>query len=169
MIDRRAISYTQGHPLSPVHKGVLLQTADPFPEIAKGELISRAPTTPKKNGGIVDVISTLGVGGLVDVYISGGAFGSKEATKTVITEYVKGKDLPIEPLEALWETEEFKEWQPKVIIPVIGEIPSIQIDPITLDPLGWLPSWDDIKIPLIIAGGAVAGLFLLGKFIGRKS
>ena len=31
-----------------------------------------------------------------------------------------------------------------------------------------LPSLDDIKTPLIIAGGALAGLFLLGKYIGRK-
>lgn len=31
-----------------------------------------------------------------------------------------------------------------------------------------LPSLDDLKMPLLIAGGAIAGLFLLGKYIGRS-
>jgi len=169
MIDRRNISYTQGSYLTPVDKGKLVvQPRDTTPRVPSGGLISRAvPPKPIKKETVLDTIGALGPLGLAKVYTAGGAYGSKEAVKTTITTLVENKGLPTEPLEDIWNTPEFKAWTPKATI--LGhEIPSIQIDP--KDPTGlvdWLPSFDDLKTPLIIAGVGIAGLFLAGKFIGR--
>ena len=170
MIDRRNISYTQGSYLAPVDKGKLvIQPRDSTPHIPSKGLISRAvPPKPPKKVTVLDTIGALGPLGLAKVYTSGGAYGSKEAVKTTITTLVENKGLSTEPLEDIWNTPEFKEWTPKAII-AGTEIPSIQIDP--KDPTGiagWLPSFDELKTPLIIAGLGIAGLFLAGKFIGRK-
>jgi len=169
MIDRRNISYTQGSYLAPVHKGKLVvQPKDSLPHIKSGGLVSRAvPPKPKKKVSVIDTIGALGPLGLAKVYTSGGAYGSKEAVKTTITTLVENKGLSTKPLEDIWNTEEFKEWTPTANIAGV-DIPSIQIDP--KDPTGlggWLPNWDELKTPLIIAGIGIAGLFLAGKFIGR--
>ena len=141
------------------------------PKVAIKEAITRAKErvngngNGNGNGGVLDVMQTLGIKGLWNVYVAGGAYGSKEATKTLFEEYWKAKEYDISDLEKLWGMKEWKDWQPETTIPVI---PSIQIDPMTVT---WpkLPSLDDLKTPLIIAGVALGGLFLLGKFIGRKS
>jgi hypothetical protein len=166
MIDRRNISYTQGSPSTPVHQGrLVVKPADSTPSIPSKGLISRA-TKPKKKVTVLDTIGALGPAGLAKVYVAGGAYGSKEAVKTTITEVIKGQGLPTEPVKQLWETEEWKEWKPKADIPIVGKVDTIQIDP--AKPFGFgLPSWEDIKTPLIIGAVALGGLFLAGKFIGR--
>lgn len=120
---------------------------------------------PKKDITIFDTIGALGIGGLAKVYTAGGAYGSKEAVKTTITEVIKGQGLPTDPVLKLWETPEWKEWKPKATLPVVGDIPSIQIDPAKPFDLG-LPSWEELKKPLLIAGIVGAGLLLLPSIIG---
>lgn len=117
---------------------------------------------PESSGGVIDVMKSLGPEGLWNVYVAGGAFGSKQATKTVFEEYFKAEDLPQSDLDKIWDTEEWEDWQPETTIPFI---PSPQITPPTLPTL---PSLEDLKVPLLIAGGAIAGLYILGKFIGRS-
>jgi len=165
MIDRRNISYTEGNPLTPISAGKLVVTPiDSTPNIKAGEHISKAKsTTPKKVVTVIDTIAALGPVGLAKVYTTGGAYGSKEAVKTTITEVAKSQGLPTQPIEELWKTKEVTEWQPKAELPVIGEIPSIQINP--ADPFG-LPSFEDLKGPLLIAAGLIGAALFLPSIIG---
>ena len=151
----------------PTGKVVTVDLPRTAPRIATKETVARIKKHVKGNGNgngeVLDVMQTLGVKGLWNVYTTGGAYGSKEATKKVFEEYWEAKDYDKSHLENVWDKEEWKTWQPESTIPII---PSIQIPKIELPDFGAM--LEDLKVPLLIAGGAIAGLFILGKFIGRK-
>lgn len=167
-----AIDLGNGISLGPVQKRRIGGRTYSMPLViekpATKQQIQQAVATisrPKKKVTVLDTIGALGIGGLAKVYVSGGAYGSKEAVKTTFTEVAKAQGLPTQPLIDLWKTKEFEEWQPKAVLPIVGEIPSIQIDPAKPFDLG-LPSWEELKKPLLIAGIVGAGLLLLPSIIG---
>lgn len=147
-------------PFRPPSKKIIGKGGPPTPRVI-------TTPKPKKKVTILDTIGALGPEGLAKVYVAGGAYGSKEAVKTTITEVIKGQGLPTDPVLKLWDTDEWKGWTPKTEpLPIIGVTPpSIQIDPQKPFDLG-LPSWEDLKKPLLIAGIVGAGLLLLPSIIG---
>ncbi|RLC68395.1 MAG: hypothetical protein DRH97_03235 [Chloroflexi bacterium] len=185
MIDRRDISYTQGSPLTPISGGRLQDArwrGDSTPDIKSGELISRSPPSQRsiiKRTKIrlqspiplpiigqfpyIDFLGTkpvnLGVIPIQDLFI---------APPEDRIDIFPSPLIPIDPKIG-------KDVDPdlvKVMDDVLGETPGTPtpiVQPISLEipkiDLG-LPSWDDIKKPLLIAG-IVAGVALfLPSIIG---
>lgn len=179
MLDTRDISYTQGSPLTPVHEGVLLPTADPFPGIAKGEVISRAKTQPRYPKVTLQSPIPLPIMGQFPYVEFDGITPTGFGIKPIQELFAEPKPeevilypspfIPIEPKIGEDVSEEAIESMTEVLGETPGTpFPVTQPISLTVPEIKW-PDLSGLKDVLIIAGVALGGLFLIGKFIGRKT
>jgi len=190
MIDRRNISYTQGGPTNPVHRGKLVAPPiDSTPKIKRGEVVSRRVRArpaviedPVAN--IIDVVKygSLGLGGpiLATIEHATGKQPTVISTGYGIATSAMGipgavayatTTLPAVVDKGIIGTDPTTTFQPAQVQQAVSQVPLIdastgvvKLDLPKLD-LG-LPSFDDLKTPLLIVAGLIGTALFLPSIIG---
>jgi len=190
MIDRRDISYTEGSPLTPISAGKLVvKPVDSTPLIKSGSTISyNKPKKPKvvedPVSNVVDMLKygPLGLGGPLlatvehalgkDPTVVSTAFSGATALYGVAgAGAYASATLPAVTDKGIIGIDEQTTLQPEQMQKVIDDVPllktidgTIKFDMPKID-LG-LPSFEDLKTPLLIAAGLIGAALFLPSIIG---